>query len=118
MNKNATEVMYVKGKCKVSPVTDKKNYENDVNKALETLDIAVKRKIIENGRLDNKHIFMCDMTIENLKLNKKSHFKYDMYVKYIDGLSFFDELDGFKQLVSEINGIIVDVMMENGLKLC
>ena len=81
LNKEKPNVIYVKGRAKIRPNVDCKNYAPYVKKAKEDVQKFVSETFKSHGIFNDKFIFSCDISECSLSTKKISNIKYELYIK-------------------------------------
>lgn len=99
LNKNNPSVIYVKSRGKIVPLIEKNTYIEDVADIKESLTAYVDRLVKNNDEFQNRYIFNIDTGDNALKYNRKSYFKYDVYLVPIE----IKPLDDYEETVNEMS---------------
>ena len=76
VNKNNPQVVYVSGKCWVSPLKQM-DYANVVNGIEKDMRKNIKNFLIDGVNFDNKYILDFDISIDKLLPNEKKFLSFD-----------------------------------------
>lgn len=74
-------VIYLRTKSKITPLTEKKKYDNEVNAIKNKFTSFVEKTIKKSKSVDNVYLFNIDISSKNLKYGKVSFLRYDVYLK-------------------------------------
>lgn len=99
LNKNNPSVIYVKSRGKIVPLIEKNTYIEDVADIKESLTAYVDRLIKNNDEFQDRYIFNIDTGDNALKYNRKSYFKYDVYLVPVE----IKPLDDYEETVNEMS---------------
>ena len=114
VNRNNPQVIYVSGKCWVSPL-HKMDYTSVFNKAEKNMRKNIKTFLIDGVNFEDKYILDFDINIDNISPNEKKFLSFDFYLKQNEKnkkeLSAFK--DAFNRKISTIANNLVYVLKEN-----
>lgn len=114
VNRNNPQVIYVSGKCWVSPLR-KMDYTSVFNEAEKNMRKNIKTFLIDGENFENKYILDFDINIENISPNEKKFLSFDFYLKQNEKnkkeLSAFKDV--FNRKISTIANNLVYVLKEN-----
>lgn len=115
VNRNNPQVIYVSGKCWVSPLR-KMDYTSVFNKAEKNMRKNIKTFLIDGINFEDKYILDFDINIDNISPNEKKFLSFDFYLKQNEKnkkeLSAFKDV--FNRKISTIANNLVYVLKENG----
>lgn len=80
VNKNNPQVVYVSGKCWVSPLK-KMDYDNVISNIEKDMRKNIKNFLIDGVNFDNKYILDFDVNIDKLSPNEKKFLSFDFYLR-------------------------------------
>lgn len=114
VNRNNPQVIYVSGKCWVSPLR-KMNYTSVFNEAEKNMRKNIKTFLIDGVNFEDKYILDFDINIDNISPNEKKFLSFDFYLKQNEKnkkeLSAFK--DAFNRKISTIANNLVYILKEN-----
>jgi len=114
VNKNNPQVVYVSGKCWVSPLK-KMDYGNVIDSIEKNMRNNIKTFLIDGVNFDNKFILDFDINIENFSPNSKKFLSFDFYLRQNEKnkKELIDLKDMFNRKVSTIANNLVYMFKEN-----
>ena len=80
VNKDNPQVVYVSGRCWVSPQTDM-DYESVVYKIEKKVRNTIKAFLMDGVNFDNKFILDFDINTDKMNKNDKKFLSFDLYLK-------------------------------------
>lgn len=81
LDRNNPEIVYIRTKARITPTVKKKEYNDGVASVKESFEKLVKSVVRNNGYFEDKHICSIEISENGIAFGKKSHVKYDVYVK-------------------------------------
>lgn len=114
VNKNNPQVVYVSGKCWVSPLK-KMDYDNVISNIEKDMRKNIKNFLIDGVNFDNKYILDFDVNIDKLSPNEKKFLSFDFYLRQNEkNKKELDELkEFFNRKISTIANNLVYMFKEN-----
>lgn len=74
-------VVYLRTKSKITPLTEKKEYDTEVNVVKDKFTSFVKETIEKSKSVNNDYLFNIDISSKSVKYGKVSFLRYDVYLK-------------------------------------
>ena len=74
-------VVYLRTKSKITPLTEKKEYDTEVNIVKDKFTSFVKEAIEKSKSVNNDYLFNIDISSKSVKYGKVSFLRYDLYLK-------------------------------------
>lgn len=74
-------VVYLRTKSKITPLTEKKEYDTEVNIVKDKFTSFVKETIENSKSVNNDYLFNIDISSKSVKYGKVSFLRYDVYLK-------------------------------------
>ena len=74
-------VVYLRTKSKITPLTEKKEYDTEVNIVKNKFTSFVKEIIEKSKSVNNDYLFNIDISSKSVKYGKVSFLRYDVYLK-------------------------------------
>lgn len=114
VNRNNPQVVYVSGKCWVSPQRDM-DYGNVIDNIEKTMRKNIKSFLIDGINFDNRFILDFDINIDSLVPKEKKFLSFDFYLRQNEKnkKQLQDLNDLFKRKVSTIANNLVYSFKEN-----
>jgi hypothetical protein len=114
VNRNNPQVVYVSGKCWVSPQRDM-DYGNVIDNIEKTMRKNIKSFLIDGINFDNRFILDFDINIDGLVPREKKFLSFDFYLRQNENnkKKLSDLNDLFKRKVSTIANNLVYSFKEN-----
>ena len=114
VNRNNPQVVYVSGKCWVSPQRDM-DYGNVIDNIEKTMRKNIKSFLIDGINFDNRFILDFDINIDSLVPREKKFLSFDFYLRQNEKnkKQLQDLNDLFKRKVSTIANNLVYSFKEN-----
>lgn len=114
VNKNNPQVVYVSGKCWVSPLKQM-DYANVINDIEKDMRKNIKNFLIDGINFDNKYILDFDISIDKLLPNEKKFLSFDFYLRQNEKnkKDIADLKDIFNRKISTIANNLVYMFKEN-----
>jgi hypothetical protein len=81
LDKNNPNIIYIRSKAVITPITDKKDFSEEIIKIKRSFENKVKETVRNSYSFEDKHICTIEMSENGISFGKKSHVKYDIYVK-------------------------------------
>ena len=114
VNRNNPQVIYVSGKCWVSPLR-KMDYTSVFNEAEKNMRKNIKTFLIDGVNFEDKYILDFDINIDNISPSEKKFLSFDFYLKQNEKnkkeLSAFKDV--FNRKISTIANNLVYVLKKN-----
>ena len=118
VNRNNPQVVYVSGKCWVSPLREM-NYSNVIDGIEKEMKKNIKTFFIDNINFDNRFILDFDINVDNLNPQDKKFLSFDFYLRQNEKnkkqLTDLKEL--FNRKVSTIANNLVYMFKENDFSI-
>lgn len=114
VNKNNPQVVYVSGKCWVSPLK-KMDYANVINSIEKGMRKNIKNFLTDGINFENKYILDFDISVDNLSINEKKFLSFDFYLRQNEKnkKDIADLKDIFNRKISTIANNLVYMFKEN-----
>jgi len=114
VNKNNPQVVYVSGKCWVSPLKNM-NYVDVIDSIEKNMRNNIKTFLIDGVNFDNKYILDFEVNIDNLKPKEKKFLSFDFYLRQNEKnkKELIDLKDMFNRKISTIANNLVYMFKEN-----
>ena len=114
VNKNNPQVVYISGKCWVSPLKQM-DYANVINGIEKDMRKNIKNFLIDGINFDNKYILDFDISIDKLLPNEKKFLSFDFYLRQNEKnkKDIADLKDIFNSKISTIANNLVYMFKEN-----
>ena len=109
-NEKKCDVISITMKGKFSPTIEKKEYSKDLKYAKNKF-IEEGNKIIKNNTWYNAHyIFTTDFTENGIQYNKKTKYKYQLYIKpnTKDNIETYEE--NIMNIIGNLNNKLVEIL--------
>lgn len=81
LDKNNPEILHIRSKATITPSVNKKDFSEDIIFLKREFEKNVKQTLINSYDFENKHICSIEMSENGIAFGKKSHVKYDVYIK-------------------------------------
>lgn len=81
LDKSNPEIIYIRSKATITPVLYKKDFSDDIVLIKKSFEQSVKESIRNTNDFEDKHICTIEMSENGISYGKKSHVKYDVYLK-------------------------------------
>ena len=114
VNRNNPQVVYISGKCWVSPQRDM-DYGNVIDNIEKTMRKNIKSFLIDGINFDNRFILDFDINIDGLVPREKKFLSFDFYLRQNEKnkKQLQDLNDLFKRKISTIANNLVYSFKEN-----
>lgn len=114
VNKNNPQVVYVSGKCWVSPLKQM-DYANVVNGIEKNMRKNIKTFLVDGVNFEDKYILDFDVNVENILPNEKKFLSFDFYLRQNESnkKSLTDLKDTLNGKISTIANNLVYMFKEN-----
>lgn len=116
---NLPKVVYIHAKAKVLPMTNKKNYSNDIKTVKDSFSEYVEDffKKEENTKYSDKFLCSCDVSENSIVFGKKSNLKYEVLVKPLQPRRLEEYTDDMKELSTLLSNQLESFMNNEGFKV-
>ena len=112
VNKETSDVIYIRVRGKVQPKQKQDDYSNDVLEFKSSLiDYIAMMVGSMNSILNKNYIFDVDLTEKCITYKKSSHIKYDLYVTPIKSNNLESFYDIALDITNKINKFIIDNLL-------
>ena len=101
----------------ITPVIKKKDFSEDIALVKKEFEKNIKRIILNSNIFENKHICSIEMSENGIAFGKKSHMKYDIYVKPKENKLLEEYFDDVKNLVYVFNQNLSELLTKNNIKI-
>ena len=114
VNKNNPQVVYVSGKCWISPLKQM-DYANVINSIEKGMRKNIKNFLTDGINFENKYILDFDISVDNLSINEKKFLSFDFYLRQNEKnkKDIADLKDIFNRKISTIANNLVYMFKEN-----
>ena len=118
VNKNNPQVIYVSGKCWISPL-HKMNYNSVFSSIEDNMRKNIKTFLIDGINFDNKYILDFNINTDNLIPNEKKFLSFDFYLRQnsINKKELSEFKDMFNKKISTIANNLVYMFKENNFSI-
>lgn len=115
LDKNKPEILYIRSKATITPSIKKKDFSEDIASIKSLFEKNVKGIILKSNDFENKHICSIEMSENGIAYGKKSHLKYDIYVKPKEAKTLSDYSNDIQYLTSEFNFNLLQLLSSNNI---
>jgi hypothetical protein len=118
VNRNNPQVVYVSGKCWVSPLRAM-NYGDIISNIEKEMRRNIKTFFIDEINFDNKYILDFDINVDNINPNEKKFLSFDFYLRQNEKnkKQLGDLKDMLNRKVSTIANNLVYMFKENDFSI-
>lgn len=118
VNRNNPQVVYVSGKCWVSPLRNM-NYGDVISNIEKEMRKNIKTFFIDEINFDNKYILDFDINVDNINPNEKKFLSFDFYLRQNEKnkKQLNDLKDLLNRKVSTIANNLVYMFKENDFSI-
>lgn len=118
VNRNNPQVVYVSGKCWVSPLRVM-NYGDIISNIEKEMRRNIKTFFIDEINFDNKYILDFDINVDNINPNEKKFLSFDFYLRQNkkNKKQLVDLKDMLNRKVSTIANNLVYMFKENDFSI-
>lgn len=118
VNRNNPQVVYVSGKCWVSPLRSM-NYGDVISNIEKEMRRNIKTFFIDEINFDNKYILDFDINVDNINPNEKKFLSFDFYLRQNEKnkKQLGDLKDMLNRKVSTIANNLVYMFKENDFSI-
>lgn len=118
VNRNNPQVVYVSGKCWVSPLRNM-NYVDVISNIEKEMRRNIKTFFIDEINFDNKYILDFDINVDNINPNEKKFLSFDFYLRQNEKnkKQLGDLKDMLNRKVSTIANNLVYMFKENDFSI-
>jgi hypothetical protein len=118
VNRNNPQVVYVSGKCWVSPLRTM-NYGDIISNIEKEMRRNIKTFFIDEINFDNKYILDFDINVDNINPNEKKFLSFDFYLRQNEKnkKQLGDLKDMLNRKVSTIANNLVYMFKENDFSI-
>jgi hypothetical protein len=118
VNRNNPQVVYVSGKCWVSPLRTM-NYGDIISNIEKEMRRNIKTFFIDEINFDNKYILDFDINVDNINPNEKKFLSFDFYLRQNEKnkKQLGDLKDMLNRKVSTIANNLVYMFKENNFSI-
>ena len=118
VNRNNPQVVYVSGKCWVSPLRSM-NYDDVISNIEKEMRRNIKTFFIDEINFDNKYILDFDINVDNINPNEKKFLSFDFYLRQNEKnkKQLGDLKDMLNRKVSTIANNLVYMFKENDFSI-
>jgi len=117
LDKNNPNIIYIRSKAVITPITDKKDFSEEIIKIKKSFEKKVKETVRNSCSFEDKHICTIEMSENGISFGKKSHVKYDIYVKPKNIKNLDDYSNDIQTLVYQFNQTLANLFTENNIKI-
>lgn len=117
LDKNNPEILYIRSRAIITPVIKKRDFSEDIALVKKEFEKNIKRIILNSNIFENKHICSIEMSENGIAFGKKSHMKYDIYVKPKENKLLEEYFDDVKNLVYVFNQNLSELLTKNNIKI-
>jgi hypothetical protein len=117
LDKNNPEILYIRSRATITPEIKKKDFSEDIALIKRIFEKNVKTIIFESNVFENKHICNIEMSENGIAFGKKSHVKYDIYIKPKISKKLEEYKNDVIDLVCLFNQNLSQSLTENNIKI-
>lgn len=111
-------IFYVRTKTKITPITNKQTYEDDVEKVKFNFANYISKLILKNKHFENEYLSNIDMSAKSISYGKISFLRYDIYLK----MKNKDTLENNKELLYKISDnidtFLIKTLSKHNIQCC
>lgn len=108
-------VVYLRTKSKITPLTEKKEYDTEVNIVKNKFTSFVKEIIEKSKSVNNDYLFNIDISSKSVKYGKVSFLKYDVYLKPTKQRTIEENRFRFQQLSTKFDRKLEKLLNSNNI---
>lgn len=118
INKDDPKVVYVSGKCWVTPNIET-NYSDVFDNVRKNVEKVIRKDVASNGFFMNKVIVYFDINPDSFVLGKKKYFGFDLYLRQNEGVKrkLKALIPEFNIAMSEICGMMLNDLENSGFSV-
>lgn len=117
LNKNNPEIIYIRSRATITPTVKKKDFSEEVELIKKTFVNSIKTTIADSLVFENKHICSIEMSENGISFGKKSHVKYDVFLKPKVIKSIEEYTSNIQYLVGVFNRNLYAMLSEVNIKV-
>jgi hypothetical protein len=117
LDKNNPEILYIRSRATITPVIKKKDFSENIISIKKHFEKNVKNIIYSSNNFEDKYICSIEMSENGISFNKKSHVKYDIYVKPKNNKNLEDYSNDIQTLTYQFNQTLANLFTENNIKI-
>lgn len=110
LDKNNPEVVYIRSRASITPSIKKKDFSDDVISLKKVFLNNVKTLITINNIFENKHLCNIEVSEKGLEYGKKSHIKFDVYLKPKEIKPIMEYYEDIKELSTVFNENLMGIL--------
>lgn len=115
MDEECPSVIYLRTKSKITPLLEKKEYNDEVIKIKDRFNDFVHKTVMKSKSLENDYLFNIDMSEKSVKFGKVSFLRYDIYVKPTKKQNLQKNFARMSQLSHTLDKKLENLLMSNGI---
>ena len=117
LDKNKPDILYLRSKANVTPFVNRKDFQKVISNIKKELGKYVKDIVLEFGKYESNFIFTIDISENGITYGKKSHLKYDLYVKPMCKKEFIAYKEDMHHLSYLIGKQLSRLLYDNGIEI-
>ena len=85
LDKNNPEILYIRSRVSITPnVSDKRDFSDDIVSFKKSFEEEIRRIVHNSADFEDKHILTIEISENGITYGKKSHAKYDVFLKPLE----------------------------------
>ena len=117
LDKNNPEILYIRSRATITPVIKKKDFSENIIEIKRIFEKNVKTVILNSKAFEDKYICSIEMSENGIAFGKKSHVKYDIYVKPKTNKTIEEYSDDIQTIAYLFNQNLLQSLTENNIKI-
>lgn len=117
LDKNNPEILYIRSRATVTPTISKKDFSEDISNIKKSFEKNVKTVMFKSDVFEDKYICSIEMSENGIAFGKKSHMKYDVYVKPKINKTIDEYISDVQSIVYCFNQNITELLTKNNIKV-
>ena len=117
LDKKNPDILYVRSRTTITPSIKKSDYSKEI--------LSVKNKFVHDANdiillsdyFEDRFICNIEISEKSLAYGKKSHLKYDVYLKPLENKNFEEYYDDINNIVNKLNVKLSFLLETNNLKI-
>ena len=117
LDKNNPEILYIRSRATITPSIKKKDFSENIIEVKKIFEKNIKTVILNSKAFEKKYICSIEISENGIAFGKKSHVKYDIYVKPKMNKAIEEYYDDVQTMVYLFNQKLSQLLIESNINI-
>lgn len=109
-------VVYLRAKVRITPLLDKKNYEEEILTIKNIFNTFAKKTLNNAVDYDENYIFTVDVAEKSVRYKKTTHLRYDIYLKPLKKWTLLQHKEKLTEISNKLDNKLIELFKQHNLK--